>query len=313
MVRFVMRRALFAVPVMLVVTVLSFVLTAFVPGDAARTILGPDATDEEYARLRSEMRLDDPLVVRYIVWLGALLRGDLGRSLLNNQPVVDALNQRLPVTLSLIVVAALVTAIIGVAFGIASAVKGGALGRGLDMLASFGQAVPDYWLALLLVIVFAVNLGLFPATGWVPPGESVSRWAERLVLPVVALAAGGITGIAKQTRDSMLSVLASEYILSLRAVGVPMSSIIFRHALRNAAMPVLTVMGMIFVGAVGGTVLIERVFALPGLGGLAVSSTLYGDIPVVQGLVVYFTAIVLVVNLLVDIAYGLLNPKVRVR
>lgn len=313
LVRFVVGRAMFAIPVMLVVTMLSFLLTAFVPGDAAKTILGSDATEEELERLREELNLDDPLWMRYLAWLGGLLTGNLGRSLLNNQPVLDLLNQRLPISLSLIIAAALVTAMLGVTFGVVSAIRGGAVGRSLDMFASLGQAVPDYWLALLLVIVFAVNLGWFPATGWISATESIGGWAVSLVLPVAALAAGGVTGIAKQTRDSMLTVMKSEYILSLRAVGIPSSLVIFKHALRNASLPVLTIMGLVFIGSVGGTVLIERVFALPGLGGLAVSSTLYGDIPTVQGIVVYFTAIVLVVNLLIDIAYGLLNPKVRVR
>jgi peptide/nickel transport system permease protein len=310
--RFIVRRALFAVPVLFIVTALSFVLTLFVPGDAARTILGPDATEQEYARLRNELHLDDPIHLRYLSWVAGVFQGDLGRSLLSNQPVVEALNQRLPVTLSLVVIAALLTAIIGMTLGIVSAIRGGAIGRALDVLASFGQAVPDYWLALLLVIIFAVNLQLFPATGWVSPEDSIEGWAERLILPVIALAAGGVTGIAKQMRDSMLTVMRSEYILSLRAVGIPTRSVILTHALRNASIPVLTLMGLIFVGTVGGTVLVEQVFAMPGLGGLAVSSTLFGDIPMIQGLVVYFTLIVLIVNLLIDIAYGLLNPKVRV-
>lgn len=312
MFRFIVRRALLAVPVMLAVTVLAFFLTDLVPGDAARTILGSDATAGQVEALREEMRLDDPIVIRYVDWAASALTGDLGRSLLNNQPVDVLLGQRLPVTLTLIVASTALAMIVGVAFGVISALRGGVVGRILDVLSALGQAVPDYWLALLLVIVFAVQLRLFPATGWVPPGADTGGWLSHIVLPVVALAIGGVTALAKQTKDSMTTALRSDVVTALRAVGLPRRRIIGKHALRNAAIPVLTTTGLVFVGSVGGTVLIEQVFALPGLGGLAVSSTLFGDIPTIQGLVVCFTVIVIVVNLVIDIAYGILNPKVRV-
>lgn len=310
--RVLLRRILFAVPLLLVVTALAFVLVDLVPGDVARTILGPEATDAQIAALRAELGLDQPLWLRYGTWLLDVFQGDLGRSLLNGQPVATLVGQRLIVTVCLVAGSLVVVVVVGLTLGVVSAVRGGALGRVLDIFAALGTAVPNYWFALVLIAIVAVQLRLLPVVGWVPPQFSVADWARALILPVLAIAAGGITATAKQTRDAMLRVLDSDYVLAVRAAGLSERRVILQHALRNASLPVLTVIGITAVGTVSGTVLIEQVFSMPGLGTLAVSATATGDFPTVLGVVLAFTLIVIVVNLVVDLTYGLLNPKVTV-
>jgi peptide/nickel transport system permease protein len=225
--------------------------------------------------------------------------------------VTQAIDQRLPVTVSLIAGALVVTLVLGVGFGVFSAVRGGVAGRLVDGLGLLGFALPSFWVGAVLIAIFAVDLGWFPATGYVPLAESPRRWVLSLVLPVVALGFVTVANVAKQTREAMLDALASEYVRMAWASGVPAWSIFFRHALKNAAIRVLTVIGITVVGLLGGTVFVESVFALPGLGGLAVTATSAHDLPMIQGIVVYFTLIVVGVNLVVDLAYTLLDPRVR--
>jgi peptide/nickel transport system permease protein len=221
------------------------------------------------------------------------------------------LNQRLPVTLSLVLLATLLCAVIGVLLGVISAVRGGIIGRAVEVLSLVGLALPGFWLAIILAAVFAVTLRIFPATGYVPPSDSVGRWLWALTLPVIALALAGVASVAKQTRDSMKETLALPYIRTLRASGIGRGSIIWKHALRNGAIPVVTVLGLVFVSALSSTVFVEAVFVLPGLGSMAVTATSEHDIPVIEGIALYFTVIVVIINLLLDVVYGLLNPKVR--
>jgi peptide/nickel transport system permease protein len=307
------RRLAWALPLLLVVSAVSFVLISLVPGDPARAILGPNASQAQYLLLHRQLGLDQPLYLQYYDWLRNAVHGDLGISLFTGEPVTTILNQRLWVSLTLIVAALLVAGVAGVALGTVSAVRGGRLGRAVDAVAMLGLAVPSFWLALLLIAVFAVAVPLFPATGWVPFSASPSGWLHALVLPVATLAFSALTIIVVQTRDAMLDVLSRDFIQVLRANGFPPRSILLRHALRNAAIPVVTVLGIIFIGLLTATVLVETVFALPGLGSQAVEAATQHDVPVLQGEVLYFTAIVVVVNLLTDVAYGLLDPRVRVR
>jgi peptide/nickel transport system permease protein len=311
MVRLVAYRLLVSVPLLFGVSLLTFVLVSFTPGDAARTILGGNGTPQQYAQLRHEMGLDQPLYVQYGRWLQSVLHGDLGSSLFSGEPVTQALGERLPVTLSLIVGATILSALLGIGLGVLSALRAGRIGWIVDVLSLAGLAVPAFWLGLILVTFFAVDMRLFPATGYVPLDQSVGEWVRALVLPVVTLAVGGVAVVAKQTRDSMLDVLQRDFIRMLRASGVSEWSIILKHALRNAAIPVVTVLGLIFVSLLSGTVLVESVFVLPGLGSLAVQATSQHDLPVIQGVAVTFTLIVISVNVMVDLTYGWLNPKVR--
>jgi len=309
--RLVLRWLIAAIPLVLGVSVLTFVLASLVPGDAARTILGVNANPQQYAALRDQLRLNDPLWTQYGHWLGRALHGDLGLSIQSADPVGHELKGRLAVTLSLVAGATLVAAVLGVGLGVASALRGGILGRCVDTLSLLGLAVPSYWLGLVLVTLLAVKAPIFPATGYVPFGQSPVQWLESLVLPVITLGLGGSAPIAKQMRDGVLGELDRDYVLVLRARGIAERSIIFKHVLRNAATPVASVLGLVIIGLFGGAVLAETVFVLPGLGGLAVTATSGHDIPVLQGIAVVFTLLVVGVNLIVELGYAALNPKVR--
>ncbi|MGI6870551.1 MULTISPECIES: ABC transporter permease [Amycolatopsis] len=313
MTRLVLRRLTIAVPLVFIVSVLTFVLESLAPGDTARTILGTNYTPEGYAQLHEKLGLGDPVLVQYWHWLTDAVRGDLGVSPISGLSVGSEIVNRMGVTLSLIVGTTLVSALLGVALGVLSAVRGGRLGKAIDVFSLLGFALPNFWLGLVLITGLAVTVRLFPATGYVPLTASPSEWVASLVLPVITLALGGAAAVAKQTRDSMSDALDAEYVYVLRANGASERSLVLRHALRNAAIPVVTVVGLLFVGLLNSTVLVEGVFAMPGLGGLAVQATTQHDLPMIQGVAVTFTIVVVIVNLLVDLLYGWLNPKVRVR
>lgn len=312
MLRILGNRLLLALPLLVFVTALTFFLVSLTPGDPAVVILGQNRAPEEYQRLRVQLGLLDPVPVQYAHWLGTLAHGSLGESIFNNESVVAKLGSRLGVTLSLVTLTALVSSLIGVALGVASALRQGALARAVDVLSLLGIVLPNFWVALVLVAVFAVRLHWFPAIGYVTPSASVSGWLRSLALPVVVLAGPAIGFIAQQTRNAMLDVLDRPFIRTLRAGGVPGRSLIYRHALRNAGIPIITVVGLVFIALLGGTIIAENVFALPGLGGLAVEATGRHDLPVIQGIVLYFTVIVVIVNVAVDLLYAWLNPRVRV-
>ncbi|MDQ6526732.1 ABC transporter permease [Nocardioides sp. LHD-245] len=307
----IVTRLLGAIPLLLAVTALTFVLIALAPGDVAQAILGPDATPAAYDQLREQLGLNLPLHEQYWGWLTGVLHGDVGTSLYNGESVSHAIAQRLPVTLSLMVGALIVSLVVGVALGMASAVRRGAFGRAIDMFALIGFAVPSFWLGAQLIVLFAVQLGWFPATGYVPLGVDSGEWARSLALPVAALAFGGIAAIAKQSRDAFLDALAQPFVSVALANGVSIGSILFRHVLKVASLRITTILGLQALTLLGGTVVVENVFSLPGLGTLAANATSRGDVPMIQGIVLYYAFMVVAVNLLVDIVYAWLNPRVR--
>ena len=311
MIKLVLQRVLWSIPLLAVVSMLTFVLISVVPGNAAQAILGGNASAAQMSALTRQLGLDQPLWTQYWHWLSQALHGNLGSSLVTGQSVTSILGSRLTVSLTLIIGGTLVASVLGALLGIWAATRGGAIGRLVEVGAVLGLAIPNFWLGLVLIELFAVAVRIFPATGFISFGQDPAGWARSLVLPVVAIAAVGMTIIAVQTRDSMLEVLRRDFVRVLAANGIPRRSVIYRHVLRNAAIPVVTVIGITFVGLLGASVLVESVFALPGLGsGLATASSEH-DIPVIQGAVLYFTLVVIIVNLVVDIAYGLLNPAVR--
>lgn len=313
MVRLIVNRLLLSVVLVVISSLAIFFLMSLVPGDPARTILGANATPDSIERLRQQLGLNEPLLTQYGSWFAGVLRGDFGQSVFTGDPVVALILSRLQVTLSLIVLSTLVIAVLGATLGLLSAVRGGALGRLLDAVSLVGLALPSYWVAIVLVALFAVAIRIFPATGYTVLTDDPGRWLLSLILPVAALSLGGVTIVAKQMRDSALDVLARDYIRVLRATGVRESSIVFKHVLRNAALPSLTVVGLTVVGALTGAVFVENVFVLPGLGTLVTQATTSHDLPVVLGVGVFFTLFVIIVNLAIDLLYGALNPKVRVR
>jgi peptide/nickel transport system permease protein len=297
-----------------VVTILTFLLSSLAPGNAAKAILSGQTTSytqAQYQQVRHELGIDKPLPVQYWDWLDRLVHGSLGTDLFSGQPITAALDARTGASLSIIGGTVLVSAVLGLAAGIFSAVRGGRAGKLVDVTSLLGLAAPNFWLALLLAELFAVQLRLFPAVGYTPFGADPVQWLRGIALPVLALSAGGSAFVARQIRDSMSDVLTRDYITALRAHGLPLRSIVFKHALRNAAIPVVTVLGLLFVALLGGTVLIENIFAIPGLGQQAVAASGTHDLPMIEGIAFYFTVIVVVVNLLIEVCYRLLNPAVR--
>jgi peptide/nickel transport system permease protein len=309
--RIIRRRLVLSLPLVVIVSAITFALESFVPGDPARALLGVNATPEQYDALRRAMHLDEPLVQQFGLYLRGAVHGDLGHSIFTGESVLRLIGERLPVTLALLIGATLVASAVGVLFGVYSATRGRISRRVVDVVSLLGNAIPNFWVGLVLATVFAVALGWFPATGYVPFAESGADWLASLVLPVTALAIGGVALIAKVTRDAMLSTLRMDYIRTLRASGVTPRSLVWKHALRNSGLTVATAIGLTMISFIPGTVLVENVFVLPGLGNAVVDATNQHDIPVVQGIALTFTVMVIVVNLLVDIVYGLLNPKVR--
>ena len=314
MIRIATRWLLSSVALLFAVTALTFVLASLAPGSAVRAVLGTETsvTPQQYAQMERQLGLNQPLPVQYWHWLSNLLHGSLGNDLFSGQPITAALGTRIGASLSLIIATVVLSGIVGVAFGTVSAVRGGVTGRILDTLAISGFALPSFWLALILIEVLAVEVRLFPTTGYVALSSDPGQWLRSIVLPVLTLSAGTTAAIARQTRDSMLQVFGRDFITALRSRGLPLRVIIWKHALRNAAIPVVTTLGVVFIGLLGGTVLVEQVFAIPGLGEAAVTATTTHDLPMIEGIAFYFAVLVVIVNLLVDISYAALNPKVRV-
>jgi peptide/nickel transport system permease protein len=284
------------------------------PGDAAKAILSSQSgsyTAQQYQQMRHALGINQPLGVQYWHWLDGLLHGSLGTDLFSSQPVTQELNARLGPSLSIILATVVVSGVVGVSLGIVSALRGGALGRLVDVVSLAGLAFPNFWLALVLVELLALRVGAFPATGYVPLGAGPVPWLRSIALPVLTLSAGAVAFVAKQTRDSLSEVMSREFVVMLRARGLSGRSVVLKHALRNAAIPVVTVVGLLLVSLLGGTVVIEDVFSIPGLGQQAVTAAGSHDLPVIEGVAFYFTVIVVIANLLVDLSYRLLNPRTR--
>lgn len=312
MFRLVFQRLLALLPLLFIVSVLTFSFTSLLPSDPVDLILGETATQEEHERLRERLGLNDPVTVRYARWLGRAVQGDLGTSFFNSVNVTAAVMQRLPVTLSLTAVSALIAIIVGVAAGVAAALRPRSwVDRVATIGATFGQAIPNFWFGLILVALFAVNLRWFPATGFTPISVSPWDWLRSLVLPSIALGLSSSASIARQVRSAMVGVLQQDYIRAARAQGLSTRRVIFRHALTNALVPVVAVLSFQITVLLGGALIVEQVFAINGLGTLAIAAVRQQDIPMIQGLVLVMVALVVLVQLATDVIYGLLNPKAR--
>lgn len=311
MTRLIVKRLLWSVPLLLIASALSFVLLSLASGNPAAVILGPTASAAQLRQLTAQLGLNDPIWVQYWHWLDAVLHGNLGTSLIDGQPVTTMLAPRVTISLTLVLGATLLASVLGVTLGVLAAIRGGPSGRVLEVTSVFGFAIPDFVLGLVLIEALAVAARVFPASGFVSFFQSPDAWLKSLVLPWTALGLGVMTIVAVQTRDAMREALRSPFIRVLEANGISRRSVLFKHALRSAAIPLVTVVGIVVVALLGGSVLIESVFALPGLGSALATAATQHDIPVVQGVVLYFTLIVVAVNLLLDVVYGQLNPRVR--
>ena len=295
----------------MVLSSLAYLLLYISAGNIARNILGQSATEETVELKKQELGLDQPLLTRFGDWVSNAFQGDLGVSWFTGQPVTEALTSRLAVTLSLVMGATVVTAVVSVALGVLAAKRRGWADRLVQVVAVLGFAIPGFLIALGLVLVFAINLGWFEPTGYTQFSESPTGWLSSITLPVIALALGGIAGVSAQIRGSMIDALRLDYVRTLRSRGLSESRVVYKHVLRNAAGPALSVLGLQFVGLLSGAVIIEQIFAIPGLGQVIVGATAQGDIPLVMGVVLVTAVIVVILNLVVDLLQGWLNPKVR--
>ncbi|TDB95779.1 ABC transporter permease [Actinomadura sp. 7K534] len=313
MLRLLARRLLMSVPILVIVTLVVFFLLEIAPGDPARRAAGGEmASAADVAEARRRLGLDEPLWTRYWHFIEGLFTGDLGQSIFSGQPVLAAIAERVPVSLSLMAGALTVAMLIAVPAGIIAATRPGSIADRVVMLISAGGvAMPNFLIGLLLVLVFALQLGIFPATGYVPFEQSPAGWFQALVLPSVALGVAAAAEIARFLRASMLDVLDQDYIRTARAKGIGVRSVLGKHAMKNAFAPVLTVLGLQVRILIGGTVVIEQIFNLPGLGSLTVKAVFDRDYPIIQGVAISAALVVVVTNILVDVAYGYLNPKLR--
>jgi peptide/nickel transport system permease protein len=310
--RTVLKRLAALVPLLFVVSFLVFTLLLLVPGDPAVTLAGDNPTPEQIEETRARLGLDNPVLVQYGRWVGDALHGDLGTSLYSSTSVTDAVMSRLPVTLVLTTAAMFVALIMAIPLGLLAARReGGFVDRFSTVFCSVGIALPSFWIGLVLIIVFAQRVEWFPSVGYVPFAEDPLEWARHLVLPAIALGTVAAAETTRQLRGSMVDVLGSDYVRTARSSGIRDRTVTTKHALKNAAGPVLTVVGIQVTFLLGGSVIIEQMFAIPGLGSLAITAVLARDIPMIQGVVIVAVVVAVVVNLAVDLGYALVNPKVR--
>lgn len=308
----ILTRVMSVLPILLAVSLFTFLLTRMTATDPVVQILGPGASAQDVAEYAHKLGLDLPLYQQFGNWLSGAVRGDLGVSLYTALPVISALADGVSVTLTLAFAGMTLALLMGIPLGIWGAVRHGSWAdRLLSLLVSVGLAVPSIWLALLLSLAFAVKLQWFQVVGYTPFSQDPFEWARGLLLPALALSVHTASVIARQMRSAMIDVLRSSYVHALRARGLPQRLIITRYAIRNALVPVLSVMAIQMSVLVGASIAVERIFAIPALGTLLIDSVVRGDFPLLQGAVVVIATIVLIVNLVTDIGYGLINPKVR--
>jgi peptide/nickel transport system permease protein len=310
----IIRRLLALIPLLLIVSFAVFSLTYLLPGDPATAIAGGEnASPQDIIRVREEFGFNDPLVQQYARWLGDAVQLDFGESQLDGKSVSSQIADKLPTTLSLALSAIAIGILIGLPLGIIAGTKPGSvrdkLGAGV---ASLGIAIPNFFLGMILISVFALELGWFPALGWTKFQDDPRGWLEHVVLPALALGVWAAASLARQVRSALIDTLDTNYVRTAWAKGSRSARVVGKHSLKNAAIPAVTVLGLQLSTLLGGTVIIERLFSIPGLGGYLLAAINNNDIPVIQGVTIVFVLIYVVVNLMVDISYGYFNPRVRV-
>jgi peptide/nickel transport system permease protein len=306
------RRLLQLIPALLLATLLAFALLKLVPGDIAVTLAGDNASDQRIQEIRQLYGLDRSILVQYVEWLGKVVRGDLSHSLLTGEAVLVAIERCLPSTLLIVVLAMGMTVLIGAPLGVLAAHRqGGWVDTAVMTVSSLGVAIPSFWLAMLLISTLAMDRSLFPVSGAVPLLQDPWAALHHAVLPALALAAGGIAEVSRQLRGALLELLSSQQVRTLRAKGLAPGAILWKHGLRNVGVNLLTVIALLANRMLAATVVIEAVFAIPGMGGLIVNAALQRDFPVVQGVILVMVVLVLLVNLVTDMLYGLIDPRLR--
>src|SRR3954454_6115920 len=312
MTSFLLRRIALILPTLFFVSLLIFGLQQLLPGDPALALAGEDQDPAVVAYLHQKYHLDQPLPVRYALWGKGVLQGDLGESIRIKRPVFDLICEKLPVTGELALLALVVALVIGVPAGIIAAIRHNtAVDYGASMAALWGLSIPNFWLGILLILLFSVELGLLPASGFVSPGESLKQNLLTLIMPAFVLGNALAAGLMRHTRSAMLQVLGMDYVRTARAKGLSERVVVLRHALRNALIPVVTLAALDLGGLLGGAVLTEQVFTIPGFGKLIVDAVFNRDYAVVQGVVLFTAFAYISLNLFADLAYVVLNPRLR--
>ena len=312
MLAYIARRLLSTLPVMGLVALVVFAILRLTPGDPAAIIAGDEATSAQVDQIRQNMGLDKPIYLQFFVWIGMLLRGDLGVSLLSGTPVLGMIADRCGPSLALGISTIIVTVIVAVPLGVIAAKRQGKLlDRAVMTFSVFGFYVPSFVISYLLIYLFSIELGWFPVQGYKPLADGFWPFAQRLVLPTLALSVVYIALIARITRSSIIEVMGEDYIRTARAKGAKEKTVLMRHALRNAAVPIITIIGIGIASLISGVVVTESVFNLPGLGRLIVEAVLARDYPVIQALILLFSFTYILINLLIDVLYTLFDPRIR--
>lgn len=310
--KFIIKRVLISIVVVFLVSVFAFSLMHILPGDPARLTLGEEASQEDVDALRKELNLDKPVLEQYFIWIGGVFRGDFGRSIQYHRPVLDIMLERLPRTVAIGLPTLVISVIVGLAFGIISAVRRGkVIDQIITFLATIGMGTPVFWLGILGIYVFSMKLGILPIQGFTSPTEDFAKYVHQAILPVFCLSTHQVASISRQTRTNMLDVINQDYIRTARANGIKTSSIIFKHALRNALIPIVTVIAMQVRVVIGGSLIVEQVFNIAGIGQLLQTAVGNRDYLIVQGAVLVISLVTVGCNLLVDILYGVVDPRIR--
>ena len=310
--KFLVRRLLLTIPILFLVSVLTFSLIHLIPGDPARVILGQEATPEAYESLRTELGLDKPIVVQYFTWVGNVVTGDLGLSITDRVPVTELISQRLPATIELTIGTFLVALLIAFPAGILAAVRRGTI---VDYTSTFvalgGMSIPSFWLAMMAIIYFSVELGWLPASGYVPFSENPAQNLMAMILPCLATGLRESAVLMRMLRSSLLEVVNMDFVRTAKAKGLNEVKTILGHVLRNAMIPVVTTSGLMIAGLLGGLVITESIFSIPGFGRLIVESVFKRDYVTVQGAILVSAVLVVGVNLVVDLLYAVIDPRIK--
>lgn len=310
--KFIIKRVLISIIVVFLVSVFALSLMHILPGDPARLTLGEEASQEDVDALRKELNLDKPVLEQYFIWIGGVFRGDFGRSIQYHRPVLDIMLERLPRTVAIGLPTLVISVIVGLAFGIISAVRRGkVIDQIITFLATIGMGTPVFWLGILGIYLFSMKLGILPIQGFTSPTEDFAKYVHQAILPVFCLSTHQVASISRQTRTNMLDVINQDYIRTARANGIKTSSIIFKHALRNALIPIVTVIAMQVRVVIGGSLIVEQVFNIAGIGQLLQTAVGNRDYLIVQGAVLVISLVTVGCNLLVDILYGVVDPRIR--
>lgn len=310
--KFIIKRVLISIVVVFLVSVFAFSLMHILPGDPARLSLGEEASQEDVDALREELNLNKPVLEQYFIWISGIFRGDFGQSIQYHRPVLDIMQERLPRTVAIGLPTLVISTIIGIAFGIISAIRRGKfIDQVITFLATIGMGTPVFWIGILGIYLFAMRLGILPIQGFTSPTEDFAKYVHQAILPVFCLSTHQVASVSRQTRTNMLDVINQDYIRTAKANGIRPSSIVFKHALCNALIPIVTVIAMQVRMVIGGSLIVEQVFNIAGIGQLLQTAVGNRDYLIVQGAVLVISLVTVGCNLLVDILYGVVDPRIR--